>query len=179
MAETTFDGGAPFAWRRLGGLTVVSLRWFGDDAGVRQSAQALGLAWPQAPCTFAGADPVIAWRSPQEAVGLGMHGTPLRALVDEWTPGRHALAAAFDRSDASAVWSLEGPRLDEALYRLVDAASLPRETGSAHRCRLADVAVMLLRRDARTAWLMADRPVAAFVEDWLAYAGEGALGKGG
>jgi len=65
--------------------------------------------------------------------------------------------------------------LDDWLSHLVDALAIPRQSGCVTRCRLADVPVLLLRLYPDRVWLVADRPSAPYLGNWLAYAHEGAF----
>lgn len=160
---------------RLSGLTVITLRHLEGDTSARTAVQAQGLPWCAAPGELAGSGPWLAWRSPRETLALGSDGTLLPALLQALAPGHSDSAVAIDLSQALAVFELQGPRIDDWLAHLVDTASIPREAPRAARCRMMDVAVFLLRLDANRLLLLVDRPVAAYVENWLAYAHEGAF----
>lgn len=163
---------------RLSGLTVITLRHLAGDTSARAAVQDQGLPWCEAPGELTGSGPWLAWRSPRETLALGFDATLLPALLQALAPGRSESAVAVDLSQALAVFELQGARIDEWLAHLVDASSIPRQAGRAARCRMMDVAVFLLRLDANRLLLLVDRPVAAYVENWLAYAHEGAFALG-
>ncbi len=162
-------------FRRLSGLTVITLRHLEGDTSARAAAQAQGLPWCEAPGELAGSGPWLAWRSPRETIALGFESTLLPTLLQALAPGRSESAVAVDLSQALAVFELQGAQIDEWLAHLVDASSIPRQAGRAARCRMMDAAVFLLRLQADRLLLLVDRPVAAYVENWLAYAHEGAF----
>lgn len=159
----------------LAGVSAVTVRHFPGDTSAQAAAQEAGLIWPDSPGVLTGDDPWMAWRSPQEMIVLGMQLAPAQALLQSLAPGRSDAAVALDLSEALAVYELCGPLLDDWLSHLVDALAIPRQAGRAARCRLADVSVLLLRLDPERVWLVADRPIAPYLGNWLAYAHEGAF----
>jgi hypothetical protein len=159
----------------LAGVSAVTVRHFPGDTSAQAAAQAAGLSWPGTPGLFTGDDPWMAWRSPHETIVIGSRSAPLQALLQSLAPGRSDTAVALDLSEALAVYQLHGPLLDDWLSHLVDALAIPRQAGRATRCRLADVPVLLLRLDPERVWLVADRPIAPYLGNWLAYAHEGAF----
>lgn len=161
--------------RQLSGFTALTIRHFAGDSSARQAVQAQGLIWPNLPGALAGHDPWLAWRSPRETLALGYQSAPLHALLDALAPGRSETAMAVDVSQALAAFELHGPLLDAWLSRLVDAAAIPRQAGRACQCRLADVPVLLLRLDPERLYLLADRPIAPYLGNWLAYSHGGAF----
>ena len=163
--------------RRVTGLTALTLRHADGDESAPSAVQAHGLPWPTRPGELLGQGPWLAWRHPHESVALGFDAEPLRALLQALAPGRSDSAVAVDLSEALAVFELHGPRIDTWLVRLVDASALPRAAGQASRCRLIDAAVSLWRLEAERLWLIVDRPLAPYIEHWLAYAHEGAFAE--
>ena len=164
--------------RQLSGFTAVTIRYFAGDRSASEAVQAQGLIWPNVPGELSGHDPWLAWRSPQETLALGFQSdalNALHALLQALAPGRSESALAVDVSQALAVFELHGPLLDAWLAHLVDAAAIPRQAGRVCRCRLADVAVLLLRLDPERVYLVADRPIAPYLGNWLAYSHSGAF----
>src|SRR5215207_584267 len=90
-----FPGGRPLAT-----TSVITIRHFPGDASARNAVQQAGLAWCDAPGTFTGTGPWLAWRSPQEAIAIGVEPARLRPLLAALAPGRNAGAAAADLSEA-------------------------------------------------------------------------------
>jgi sarcosine oxidase gamma subunit len=161
--------------RLLAATSAITIRHFPGDASARHAVQQAGLAWCETPGTFTGTGPWLAWRSPQEAIAIGCEPARLRTLLAALAPGRNAGAAAVDISEAIGGVELHGPMLDEWLAHLVDATAIPRQAGRVTRARLADVAVMLLRLAPERLWLLAEKPLLPYVQEWLAYAHEGAF----
>lgn len=162
-------------YRLPAATSAITIRHFAGDPAARDAVQQAGLAWCDTPGELAGAGPWLAWRSPQETIAIGFDPAPLRAVLAALAPGRHAGAAAADVSEAVGAIELHGPLLDAWLAHLVDATAIPRRAGRATRARLADVAVMLLRLEAGRLWLLAERPLLPYLQEWLAYAHEGAF----
>jgi len=161
--------------RQLSGFTALTIRHFAGDRSASAAVQAQGLIWPGVPGALTGQDPWLAWRSPQETLALGFQSAALHALLQALAPGRSETAVAVDASQALAVFDLHGPLLDAWLSHLVDAAAIPRQPGRVCRCRLADVPVLLLRLDPERLCLIADRPIAPYLGNWLAYSHTGAF----
>ncbi|MEO7939864.1 MAG: hypothetical protein ABIR55_14660 [Burkholderiaceae bacterium] len=161
--------------RLLTGVCAVTVRHFPGDTRAQEALQAADLAWPQGPGQLTGDDPWLAWRSPQEMLLIGLRHAPVHAVLQSLAPGRSDSAVALDLSEALAVFELHGPHIDDWLSHLVDALAIPRQSGRASRCRLADVSVLLLRPDPERVWLVADRPTAPYLGNWLAYAHTGAF----
>ncbi len=161
--------------RLLAGVSAVTVRHFPGDTSALSATQAAGLVWPDSPGRLTGEDPWTAWRSPQEMLLIGLRRGPLHAVLQSLAPGRSESAVALDLSEALAVFELHGPQIDDWLSHLVDALAIPRQSGCATRCRLADVPVLLLRPDPERVWLVADRPTAPYLGNWLAYAHQGAF----
>ncbi len=164
--------------RQLDGCTAITIHHGAGDNDARLALERDGLVWPALAGDLTGNDPYLAWCSPHELLALGSTAQVLCALLDLLAPGRSATALALDRSDALVVFELAGPQLDLWLAHLVDASAIPRRVGSASRCRLADIPVLMLRPDFERVWLAAERPVAAYLGDWLVYSHDGAFATG-
>lgn len=162
-------------FRLLAGTSAITIRHFPGDPAARDAVQQAGLAWCDTPGTFTGTGPWLAWRSPQETIAIGVEPARLSGVLQALAPGRHAGAAAADISEAMGGLELHGPLLDTWLAHLVDATAIPARAGCATRARLADVAVMLLRLEPERLWLLAEQPLLPYVQEWLAYAHEGAF----
>lgn len=162
-------------WRVVSEFAAVAIRHFPGDTSASDAVRQIGLAWSDAPGELIGTDPWLAWRSPQETIAIGLERGQLRSLMERLAPGRSDSAVAMDLSDALGVLELHGSRLDEWLARLVDAMSVPRNPGRCARARMADAAVLLLRLSEDRLWMVLDRPIRAYAENWLAYAREGAF----
>ena len=162
--------------RQLTGVTALTVRHFPGDRSAREATHALALSWSEIPGTLTGQDPYLAWRSPQETLALGLQSAPLQALLHTLAPGRSDSAIAVDLSESLAVFELHGPLLDVWLSHLVDAVAIPSQAGHVSRCRLADIAALLLRLDTERVWLVADRPVTPYLGNWLSYSHLGAFG---
>ena len=156
-------------FRLLGGVAAVSIRFLEGDTSAKTALEAHGLPWVQAPGEMAGKDPFVCWRAPQELLAIGLQAAPQRALLVSLAAGQHALALAVDVSEALTVFELHGPQLDRWLAHVVDATAIPLGAGSMRRCRFADVPVLLLRMAADRLWLVAERPMTPYIEDWLEY----------
>lgn len=161
--------------RRVERFRAMTVRYFAGDTAAPGALRALAPDWSGKPGELVGSDPWLAWRSPQETIAVGLAAAPLQRLLVSLAPGRSETAYAADLSDALAVFELHGPRLDAWLAHLVDATAIAHAAGRATRCRLADVAVMLLRLAPERLWLIADRPLAPYLANWLAYTHEGAF----
>ena len=168
------EAGAPNC-RQLSDVSVVTIRHFAGDSSAREAVQAQGLAWPEVPGSLSGNGPYLAWRNPQETLALGLQPPALHAVLDALAPGRSETAVAVDLSESLAVFELQGALLDDWLSHLVDALAIPRQSGQCTRCRLADIPVLLLRLDPERVWLVADRPIAPYLSNWLSYSHEGAF----
>lgn len=164
-------------WRELSGISAITIRHFTADTDARAALKACHFAWPDRPGEFNGTDPLVAWRGPQELIALGLDGTYLRLLLTELAPGKFDTALAVDMSEALTVFELSGVHLDEWLAHLVDASAIPRSAGRVTRCRLGDVAVLLLRLDNQRVWLAVDRTFCSYLNSWLAYSHEGAFAR--
>lgn len=162
-------------YRQMADITAITIRHFSGDHSAFDAAKRQHLTWPDAPGILAGNDPCLVWRSPQEVIALGFRSESLMEVLAALAPGQSETAMATDLSEALVVFELRGPTLDEWLSHLVDATAIPRQTGRVRRCRLMDAAVMLLRFEAQRLWLVADRPIAPYLSNWLTYAHQGAF----
>lgn len=176
MAETANATARPLpSCRLLTGLTAIKVSRFVSDTSVHTAMQSVGMAFPLTPGELSGSGPWLVWLNPREALALGPDAAPLRQLLATLAPGRSETAMAVDVSDSFATFELQGPRLENWLSHVVDASAIPPEAGRATRCRLIDIPVMLLRLNHECLWLIADRPLGPYLEDWLAYAHVGAF----
>jgi sarcosine oxidase gamma subunit len=176
MADVSVAADGRPGWRELPGVFVATLRHFAEDttAGVVVAAQ--GGSWPVEVGRLVGNDPWLAWRGPQETLLLTTRREPVDALLQAMAPGQSETAMAAELSDSLMTWELHGAQIDDWLTHLVDASAVPRQPGRATRARMADVAVLLLRLAPERLWLLADRSIAAYVSNWLAFGHEGAFG---
>lgn len=166
--------------RCLAPASLLSLRHLGGDADAAPALLRAGFAGLAAAGRFIGEDPFLAWLSPGEQLVIATRAEATAGLRDALAPGRAPLAAVFAQEEATLLVELHGPALDAWLARLVDASAIPREAGRATRCRLADVPVLLMRHAPQRAWLLVERPIGNYVEDWLRYTREAlALGSPG
>lgn len=163
--------------RVVDSFSAVAIRHFPGDTSARDAVHQLGLAWSEAPGTLTGSDPWLAWRSPRETIAFGLERARSQELLERLAPGRSAGAMTIDVTEALGVIELHGVALDEWLAHLVDAMSIPRQSGRCTRARMAEAAVMLLRIAEDRLWMVIDRPIRAYAEDWLAYSHEGAFGS--
>ncbi|MBL8363387.1 MAG: hypothetical protein JNN18_23075 [Rubrivivax sp.] len=164
--------------RELQELHAASVRHFAGDGTAAQALAVIGLSGLPSPGVLAAAGesgPWLAWRAPHESVLLSLEAAPVRTLLQALEPGRSETAMAADLGDAVATYELHGPRIDVWLAHLVDADAIPREAGRATRARLIDVPVMLLRLAPERLWLLGDRPIAAYLRNWLAHSHQGAF----
>lgn len=175
MADLIDGKAGPPGCSQLSGFTALTIRYFAGDRSASEAVQARDLIWPSVPGELTGHDPWLAWRSPQETLALGFQSAPLHALLHALAPGRSETAMAVDVSQALAVFELHGPLLDAWLSHLVDAAAIPRQAGRVCRCRLADIPVLVLRLDPERVYLVADRTIAPYLSNWLAYSHSGAF----
>jgi heterotetrameric sarcosine oxidase gamma subunit len=159
------------AVRLIEPLHVLALRMLpgGERAALAVVAQAIGPGVPE-PGTFVGTDPVLLWRSPSDWSFLTTRAGEAAALQRALPPVSGALCYVVDQSAGTVAFELEGPALDALLPRLMDASAIPRKPGAGTRARVADIAVLVLRRSASSAWLIADRANGHYLARWLAYA---------
>jgi hypothetical protein len=175
MAELIKAESGQSGCRQLSGFTALTIRHFDGDNSAREAVMAQGLSWSEVPGSLSASEPWLAWRSPQETLALGFQPEKLQGLLTALAPGRSETAVAVDLSESLAVFELHGVLLDVWLSHLVDALSIPRQAGQVRRCRLADISVLLLRLDPERVWLVADRPIAPYLSNWLSYSHEGAF----
>jgi sarcosine oxidase gamma subunit len=165
--------------RQLDGARVVTLRHFATSTVARDAVQRCGLTWPDAvgEIRLSGGPDTSAMmrRQPEEVLLVEPKASHADALLVSLEPGQASDAVALDLTHGMLVLALEGPRLDLWLSHLIDDQGIPRRNGSATRTRLVDIAVVLMRLDAETVWLVADRALAPYLANWLAFTHEGAF----
>ena len=169
MAATDFNAG-PVSVRKMETLVVIALRHLPEaDAALVTALRAVGISAAPNPGQVLGQNPWALWRSPSEVILLATHrkhaDAAVVAMVD--TP----LACAVDQTDGVLALELQGPQLDDLLLRLVDSRSLPRSRGTASRARLADIAITLVRHESDRLWMLAERPQAHYLMNWLNHVG--------
>ena len=169
MAATDFNAG-PVSVRKMETLVVIALRHLPEaDAALVTALRAVGISAAPDPGQMLGQNPWALWRSPSEVILLATHrehvDAAVAAMVD--TP----LACAVDQSDGVLALELQGPQLDDLLLRLVDSRSMPRSRGTASRARLADIAITLVRHESDRLWMLAERPQAHYLMNWLNHVG--------
>ena len=165
------------AIRSLETLHVLALRHLpGGAQAIAQALRPLGIdTLPTAgrlACSAEGAaGPCVLWRSPSEWTLVSTDPHPVQ-LVEQalQASALEGQACAANLSDGVMGLDLHGPLIDALLMRLMDAASLPRESGQATRARLVDVPVTLVRFCDHHLWLLADRSHAHYIAGWLAHA---------
>jgi heterotetrameric sarcosine oxidase gamma subunit len=167
--------------RRLAGARVVCIRHVPASSASRQALQRCALPWPDATgeiCLVGDSHvSAIARRQPEELLLVEPEAAQADALLAALEPSQASDAVAIDLSHGMLVLALEGPQLDLWLSHFVDASAIPRRSGSAKRTRLVDIAVLLMRLDAETVWLVADRALAPYLSNWLTFTHEGAFAK--
>ena len=169
MAATDFNAG-PVSVRKIETLVVVALRHLPEAADTLVTAlRAVGISAAPNPGQVLGQNPWALWRSPSEVILLATHrnhaDSAAAAMVD--TP----LACAVDQTDGVLALELQGPQRDDLLLRLVDSRSMPRSRGTASRARLADIAITLVRHESDRLWMLAERPQAHYLMNWLNHVG--------
>ena len=169
MAATDFNAG-PVSVREIETLVVIALRHLPEaDAALVTALQAVGISAAPDPGQVLGHNPWALWRSPSEVILLATHrehaDAAVAAMVDT------SLACAVDQSDGVFALELQGPQLDDLLLRLVDSRSLPRSPGTASRARLADITITLVRHESDRLWMLAERPQAHYLMNWLNHVG--------
>lgn len=177
MAAPEFDAG-PVAVRRIEPLAVIALRHLpGAGEALTAALRAAGFQDVPAPgqalgngqSQGQGIAAVALWRSPSEVTLLAFERATAEAAMAALAAD--ALACAVDQTDGTLALELHGPRLDDLLCRLVDSQALPAAPGRAVRARLVDIAVTLVRQQADSVWLLADRSHAHYLASWLSHAG--------
>ena len=169
MAATDFNAG-PVSVRKIETLAVIALRHLPEaDAALVKALRAVGISAAPDPGQVLGQNPWALWRSSSEVILLATHRNhaeaALVAMVD--TP----LACAVDQTDGVLVLELQGQQLDDLLLRLVDSRSLPRLPGTSTQARLVDISITLVRHESDRLWLLAERPQAEYLVNWLKHAG--------
>jgi len=169
MAATDFNAG-PVSVREIETLVVVALRHLPEAADTLVTTlQTVGISAAPNPGQVLGQNPWALWRSPSEVILLATHrnhaDSAAAAMVD--TP----LACAVDQTDGVLALELQGQQLDDLLLRLVDSRSLPRLPGTSTQARLVDISITLVRHESDRLWLLAERPQAEYLVNWLKHAG--------
>ena len=169
MAATDINAG-PVSVREVETLVVIALRHLPEaDAALVTALRAVGISAAPVPGQVLGHNPWAIWRSPSEIILLATHrehaDAAVAAMVDT------SLACAVDQSDGVFALELQGPQLDDLLLRLVDSRSLPLSPRTASRARVADIAVTLVRLESDRLWMLAERPQADYLMNWLKHAG--------
>jgi sarcosine oxidase gamma subunit len=159
--------------RRLEPMRVVLVRHLRDSEGARSAFVEAGLPWPDATRELLMVGSLlIARRQPEEVIVTGDDDASIARLLSALVPGRFADAMALDLTHGMGVIEMHGPRLDEWIARLVDTSAIP-EPGRASRCRLVDIAAVLLRLAPDCVRVIADRSLFPYLSDWLAFSHEG------
>ena len=158
---------------QCGGLTArleanvpaVALRYFSSAGALGDAARAAGAPLPPSQrAQNAGADLVLAWRSPSETLCLARSAQRLAEL-------QQALADASDGccvelTGALSVVHLSGERIADLLARLGGNALLP-PLGGAHRGRMADVPVLTVCLRRGQVLLVIERVYAEHLWSWI------------
>jgi heterotetrameric sarcosine oxidase gamma subunit len=162
--------------RRLDGIRVVVVRHTYDGAQVSTAFEAAtNLPWPLRTRELRSSERLSAMRChPGEVLVVGEDESRVQQLMQEFSPGRTNQVVAIDLSHGMGVVELRGPRLDEWLAHVIDQSAIP-DVGCATRCRLADLAVHLLRPAADCIRVVADRAAFPYLAHWLAFSHEGAF----
>ena len=169
MAATDFNAG-PVSVRKIETLVVVALRHLPEAADTLVTAlRAVGISAAPNPGQVLGQNPWALWRSSSEVILLATHRNHADAAVVAMVDT--SLACAVDQTDGVLALELQGPQLDDLLLRLVDSRSLPLSPGTAYRARVADIAVTLVRLESDRLWMLAERPQAHYLMNWLKHAG--------
>ena len=169
MAATDFNAG-PVSVSKMETLVVIALRHLpGADAELLTALRAIGISAAPDPGQVLGQNPWALWRSPSEVILLATQrehaDAAVAAMVDT------SLACAVDQSDGVLALELQGQQLDDLLLRLIDSHSLPRSPGTASRARLADITITLVRHESDRVWMLAERPQAHYLMNWLNHVG--------
>ncbi len=169
MVETDFNAGS-VSVRKIETLVVLALRHLPEAADTLVTTlQTVGISAAPNPGQVLGQNPWALWRSPSEVILLATHRKHTDAAVAAMADT--SLACAVDQSDGVFALELQGPQLDDLLLRLVDSRSLPLSPGTASRARVADIAVTLVRLESDRLWMLAERPQAHYLMNWLNRAG--------
>ena len=165
------------AIRSLEPLHVLALRHLpGGAQAIAQALRPLGIdtlpaAGRHASSAAGAAGPCVLWHSPSEWTLVSTDPHPVQMVEQALQASAlQGQACAANLSDGVMGLDLHGPLIDALLMRLIDAASLPRESGQATRARLVDVPVTLVRFCDHHLWLLADRSHAHYIAGWLAHA---------
>jgi sarcosine oxidase gamma subunit len=107
------------------------------------------------------------WRSSTEVWLVTQQGDLLDGVLQALRPGMNPAACAIDHSAGTVGIELQAPDVSGFLAHLVDPSGIPAQPGQATRARCVDLAVVLMRLDEQRIWLLADRPVAGYLVEWL------------
>ena len=169
MVETDFNAGS-VSVRKIETLVVLALRHLPEAADTLVTAlRAVGISAAPKPGQLLGQNPWALWRSPSEVILLATHrkhaDAAVAAMVDT------SLACAVDQSDGVLALELQGQQLDDLLRRLVDSRSLPGLPGTSTQARLVDISITLVRHELDRLWMLAERPQAHYLMNWLNHVG--------
>ena len=169
MAATDFNAG-PVSVRKIETLAVIALRHLPEaDAALVKALRAVGISAAPDPGQVLGQNPWALWRSSSEVILLATHRNHADAALVAMVGT--SLACAVDQTDGVLVLELQGQQLDDLLLRLVDSRSLPRLPGTSTQARLVDISITLVRHESDRLWLLAERPQAEYLVNWLKHAG--------
>lgn len=156
-------------------LRVVSVRHLKDSTSAREAFVAAALPWPGETNDLHLIDhAMLARRHVEEVIIVSPDQPALQQVCAALRGGSARDAIAIDVSDAMRVVELHGPALDDWLAHLVDASSIPA-LGRATRCRLADIAVFLMRVSPDRVLMIFDRALSPYLAQWLTFSHEGAF----
>ncbi|MBM2853938.1 MAG: sarcosine oxidase, gamma subunit [Steroidobacteraceae bacterium] len=133
-----------------------------------------GLALPRQPNTWAGADPIIWWVSPDAwLIQSAREGDDLAAQLR--SDCMNLPCAVTDLSDALVTFALEGPDASAVLAR---GCGLDLRAGSfgaraCARTRLAQLPVLIRKTGSTRFELVVDLAAAQYLQDWLLDAAAG------
>lgn len=148
-------------------MAIGTLRYLDRHGTFAQTLQSLtGAAVPEplAAQELAGAQLILAWRSPSETLCLSRSAAALTELTDRL--GVAPDGCALDLTGGIRVVRLTGARITDLLCRLGGATSVPAP-GEARRSRLADVPVLAVSvRDGETL-LAVDRAYLPHLLAWI------------
>jgi len=169
MAATDFNAG-PVSVSKMETLVVIALRHLPEaDAALVKALRAVGISAAPNPGQVLGQNPWALWSSPSEVILLATHGNHTDAAVAAMVGT--SLACAVNQTDGVLALELQGQQLDDLLLRLVDSRSLPRLPGTSTQARLVDISITLVRHESDRLWLLAERPQAEYLVNWLKHAG--------
>jgi len=148
-------------------MAVATLRYFdpaGNFAGALRAATGATLPEPLEARESAGAQLILAWRSPTETLCVARSAAHLAAFSARL--GTPADGCIVDLSGGVRIVRVSGHRIADLLCRLGGAASVPAP-GEARRSRLADVAVLALSVNPGETLLAIDRAYLPHLLAWI------------